>query len=605
MCVDIDRIEPLITFRTQTEWIEINFRKELLALTNSSYQCVFTPFTSETQIRTDALQITSSKLKCSLPHSSKLQALFQSNLNKQQDLELSDDGVFKLAPNGVYYYEQKLDSLSLGIHVENSQSSNIKYGALSSSKQTQFNITVIDCDAHKSCISCTQSSSSKCKWCSSRCVNPSDLSSNSLKCLTDASYCSSFDPGTNKLLIPYTAHRPQAALLFALYNTDLAENSKLECMFTIFNGKLMDKNLSLPFQLVNKTHAHCVLSNVFSSLSPFIEDEHQDSRGQVQTNLRLYDKQSDIFIDSSSNGKLSLLFYKCELKANDCSQCLSINPQLSCMWCANSQLGALTHTAQTQSSCRFMNAQSKLAALSQCISPASSFFAAINNQTSKHSMFNQCDKPHITSVQPVKLPVGGGTTLVINGLNLGSTFDDLVSVNIICGNNFGDSSSSLITTKCDLIEQKYLPSKQIACKTRQSGMGAQKECRVSVKLKTHVIISGSSTTELGSSGLMSILVSGSQRVEYVDPIINEIEPSTIIQSANFVWLTIKGVDLDAGKTRQIQIIDYASGQQQQQLDFAKDRVVKCEVKNSTSKEIRCRLNDKFKTLGKKFKNYFR
>ena len=86
--------------------------------------------------------------------------------------------------------------------------------------------------------------------------------------------------------------------------------------------------------------------------------------GQVQTNLRLYNVKSDTFIDSMSNGKLSLLFYKCEIKANDCSQCLSLNRQFSCMWCnlnpilngnndlirMNSDGGSLI-----QSSCRFMN----------------------------------------------------------------------------------------------------------------------------------------------------------------------------------------------------------------------------------------------------------
>lgn len=557
MCVDIDRIEPLWTYKTESEWIEINFRKELVVLQNSSYQCVFTNALGS--FKTDALQITSNKLKCSLPHMSKLQPIFQSNLFKQQELSLSEDGIFKTSPNGIYYFEQRSDRVNLGIYVQNS---NLKYGTLDQQSKTLFNITVIDCDSHKSCVSCTQAQNAKCKWCQNKCVNPNEAD----KCINDPSACSSFDPGTNKLLIPFTAHRPQAPLLFTISNTDISQQSKIECLFTMFNGKFIEKNVTLPFQYINKTHAHCQLANVFNNLDGFIQET-----GEVQTNLRLYDSQNDYFIDSISNGKLALLFYKCEIKANDCSSCLSINRQLSCMWCAS---------MPTQSSCRFMNAQSKLAALSQCISPASSFFSAIGNQSS------QCEKPQITNVQPIKLPVGGGTTLVINGVNLGSVYDDLLSVNIVCGE---------MSTKCDLIEQKYIPSKQIACKTRASSIGAQKECRVSVKLKTNVIISGSSTSELGSSGIMSITVSGSQEVDYVDPIINEIEPATIIQSANFVWLTIKGDDLDAGRTRQIQILDYTNAQQTD----SNYRIVKCEIKNATNKEIHCRLNDKFRTLGKK------
>jgi len=95
--------------------------------------------------------------------------------------------------------------------------------------------------------------------------------------------------------------------------------------------------------------------------------------------------------------------------------------------------------------------------------------------------------------------------------------------------------------------------------------------------------------------VMNILITNSQTIEYVDPVISEILPGTIIQSASFVWLTVRGADLDAGLTRQIELIDYTpqdSGNRQQ-------RVVNCEIKNVTSTEVKCRLNDKFRTLGKK------
>lgn len=90
-----------------------------------------------------------------------------------------------------------------------------------------------------------------------------------------------------------------------------------------------------------------------------------------------------------------------------------------------------------------------------------------------------------------------------------------------------------------------------------------------------------------------IYVTSSQLVDYVDPIINDIEPKQVIQSAKYVWLTISGIDLDAGRFRSIQIIDYPADSTQP------GRTVKCEIKNSTSRQIRCRLNDKFEQLGKK------
>ena len=86
--------------------------------------------------------------------------------------------------------------------------------------------------------------------------------------------------------------------------------------------------------MLNATHAHCSLANAFDQLSNFV-----DETGHVQTNLRLYSPRTDSFVDSASNGRLALLFYKCEVKANDCSQCLALNRQYSCMWCNANPIG--------------------------------------------------------------------------------------------------------------------------------------------------------------------------------------------------------------------------------------------------------------------------
>ncbi|CAF0765273.1 unnamed protein product [Brachionus calyciflorus] len=546
LCVDIEKIEPAFTYKNSADWIEINFRKELNLKKNSTYQCVFT---SDIELETDAILTSNNKLKCPMPHLSKLENFFDHSENL--DMVLSDDGIFKI-PSST---NKDKDRINLGIYIQNSELGSVKYGKMSNSA-TLYNISVIGCDVHASCVSCTMSE--KCSWCGNKCEK---LNS---QCLSDSNKCASFDPGTNKLLIPYTAHRQQAPLTFQLINQQSTDN--LQCIITLYNGKKLQNNITIPFQNINQTHSSCILANIFMDLEKYLGED----LGQVQTNLRVYDFKNNFYIDSISNGKLSLLFYKCEYKANDCSSCLSINRQLSCMWCSNAHFGS------SSSSCRFMNAHSKLAVLSQCIAPASSFF--LNSS----KLLNQCDKPQITSVTPLKIPISGGTILNINGINLGSNFEDLLSVNLQCG-------SSL--TECDLIQSKYISSKSIWCKVRQFSSSSNRQCKINVKLKTNLIISGSSTSELGSSGLMSLLVTGSQVVELVDPLINEIDPSHIIQSANFVWLTLKGVDLDAGRTREILIMD--------NLNDFKQRIVKCDIKNVTSTSIRCRLNDKFHSLGKK------
>ena len=80
---------------------------------------------------------------------------------------------------------------------------------------------------------------------------------------------------------------------------------------------------------INETHGQCILESVFEKLE-FLIEAHG---GQAQTNLRLYSEESDMFIDSILEGRLALMFYKCEVKANDCGECLSLNKQFSCMWC--------------------------------------------------------------------------------------------------------------------------------------------------------------------------------------------------------------------------------------------------------------------------------
>ena len=429
------------------------------------------------------------------------------------------------------FYEERKDRLSLPMFIENPQSPNLRFG-----HSAQFNLTIMDCSAHRSCLSCNGASS--CSWCSSRC---------SSSCASSET-CDSFDTGTTKLLIPFTAHRTQAPLTFSLTDS----SSDFECMMTMFNGKFINKNISVPFTRLNTSHGQCQLSAIFTHLASLIDAE---DLGQVQTNLRLYSLKRDLFVDAI--GKLTLLFYKCELKAGDCGQCLYLNRQLSCMWCGD----------ESSASCRFMNSQSKQA--TQCVSALTGFISS--NRT------GHCDKPQIASIQPQKIPIAGGTLITVSGVNLGAVLEDLISAQLNC-----DGLESSESIKCDLQPSKYVASKQVACKTRPSPSGVQRNCQFSLKVR--------SAFEPSTGIYSSVTISSSQVLEYVDPIISDIQPGTIIQSANFVWLTIRGSDLDAGRARLVHIVDSTPGN---------PRPIKCEIKNVTSKELKCRLGEKFRTLGKK------
>lgn len=85
MCVEIASVQPSRKFKYDNEWIEIDFKRELTAVAplNSTFECVFRGEPSpsiqlgqeedeEELLRTDAVVVSSSKLKCALPHPSKI-----------------------------------------------------------------------------------------------------------------------------------------------------------------------------------------------------------------------------------------------------------------------------------------------------------------------------------------------------------------------------------------------------------------------------------------------------------------------------------------------------------------------------------------------------
>jgi len=197
MCVDVDSIDPAIsTLSLSPEWIQVNFRKEI-PLVNSNinnnnnnssaeYQCVFVSGQGDL-ISTDAFQVTSTKLKCSTPHYSKLHQLFSDSEPARQftdqNLTIGDDGIFSVTDE--YYYETLSDRLVLPLYV---QSRNARYGTVSGGEngttvvQTLFNLTVIDCSVRRSCVSCL-ASQGQCSWCggTGQCRSSNDVSPQSGK----------------------------------------------------------------------------------------------------------------------------------------------------------------------------------------------------------------------------------------------------------------------------------------------------------------------------------------------------------------------------------------------------------------------------------------
>jgi hypothetical protein len=635
ICTDIVAIRPSIAYLT-TKWIEVIFQNSLsfspFQLANSSTllststpqlevttinkqpQCVFYNYNSNLELFTDAVQINSNRLKCPLPHISQLYNLINeihsktviNTKNQNNDFQLSDDKIFsdnlnvKKYPYGVYY-EDKLDKLDLNIFIRKNKQN---YGLVSSSSsspstldliqvKTKFNLTLVNCDAFKSCVSCLLNSKSSgnedsdnesaCSWCSGRCVDKTAEKRNE-KC-ENLQYCPSFVTGTNRLLIPFTQYRKQAPLplQWLNYNTTHQSNSNLKCLLTIFNGRpfyLNNQrlNVTVPLVSLNSTHAHCNLVDVFNSIDT-MNDQFLSINGKIQTNLRIYDSSNDIYIDSSSSGKLSLLFYKCERlalsavnKDNDCSDCLALNPQFSCMWCKNP-------LDSSQISCSFMNTNNKKIIETQCVSPY--FTSSIVDPL----MSQSCNRPQITSIHPTKFTQSGGVRLEINGINFGHETNNILRITVICPDNPSDVK---LCTKATLITPK-----KIVCIMERSELGGHK-CQLVVDMKD-ILKTNNGTVQLKSKPEISI----------VAPRIINIEPAKIIQSARGVWLRIQGVDLDvAAESKlnyQVKLAepDLSADYLITTTSLSNQLFVDCKVLNVSATEIDCRLSDNFQNTGHK------
>ena len=628
VCVDISRISPQIVSRSQLNdsprrsTLEVNFGLNLVNQ-STDYQCVFQSSSSSSRnrqhitLKTAATLLSLQKLTCPLPDAASLNELFSQGRANAQPLVLAEDGLFQVSSSNHYYFERELDRVELNFYIENSE---IRYGTVQptaatpvtvASLQTRHNITILDCSARRSCLSCLTSSA--CKWLRNQCVDEAVAAAIAAaaaappELTTDIELCASFDTGTSRLLIPFTAARAQAPLQLKLNNIEsITTNNRspspqLTCMLTMFDGRFGEQNISLPFTHLNHTHGQCVLTSVFSPLGELI----QANRGQIQTNLRLYDASSRVFVDSVTMGKLALLFYKCELKAGvECNACLNLNSQLSCMWCSNglnvssSSATASSSSSSSSSSCKFMNSKSKLASLSHCVS---SIFSK--------SILNQCDRPQITSVEPRKLPMAGHTLLAISGLNMGTSLDEISKIVLNCDDD-DDDDGEPVQIPCDLIGQDYVPGRHMVCRAHASAsVAAKRSCRVTVTVRigSNVI----NSDEINPEPSKYLTLTSPVSVEYVTPTVSSLEPSLFIQSAKSAWLTVRGEDLDAGRVRLVEVTELNAAAESSQTSYTtaasptaapggKSRVtVSCDIKNVTSTEIQCRLAESFRNIGRK------
>ena len=135
-----------------------------------------------------------------------------------------------------------------------------------------------------------------------------------------------------------------------------------------------------------------------------------------------------------------------------------------------------------------------------------------------------CPSPLISSVQPNRGPIDGGTRVIIIGTNLGAVFSDIAQVRLRSDDGRTNVSCSLAGKM-----ENYIPGLVIVCETEASESVGEHYLEVKVRR-------GSSQSELA-------------RVDFLvqQPVVSGIDPVFGPKSGD-VEVVITGSDLDTGNT---------------------------------------------------------
>ncbi|CAF2747636.1 unnamed protein product [Rotaria sp. Silwood2] len=171
--------------------------------------------------------------------------------------------------------------------------------------------------------------------------------------------------------------------------------------------------------------------------------------------------------------------YDCERMALNCTSCLQLDPSFSCIWCNNM--------------CMFKN---QTTITNKLICP--------NSQ--------ECLSPIIETIEPLLLPMNGGTLVTIKGNHF-----DLFNLSIY-----------LADIPCHLIEEESSNNK-IVCQSGDAG---------TIPRTGFVLL---------KFGLNGPQISSRQIISYINPTINMIEPLIGIESGGTL-LTIQGENLTLGNS---------------------------------------------------------
>ncbi|XP_033114995.1 plexin-A4-like [Anneissia japonica] len=242
----------------------------------------------------------------------------------------------------------------------------------------------------------------------------------------------------------------------------------------------------------------------------------------------------DFMIDNPYNVTVTL--YKCEVFRDTCGKCLFADSKYDCGWC-DQDVCVIRDNCEIETS--FLTG----------------------------NVF--CFNPKINSFNPLKGPIEGGTRLVINGENLGLSFNDTMGITVA-------------DVECVLEKEGFMPSEQLQCTL--SNTGNMKNGPVKITLSK-----GDTTYSATSESVYAFVI----------PVVNRISPNLGPQSGG-THVVLEGQHLDAGSTVNVTIADH----QCLNIEKKNDGTIHCTtspVSNMTTGGVRLMIDNGEDDSGVMFK----
>ncbi|XP_072025085.1 hepatocyte growth factor receptor-like [Amphiura filiformis] len=351
-----------------------------------------------------------------------------------------------------------------------------------------------ECDNHKMCVACTNSSWA-CDWCiySNICTHDNSTCSedgpasiiggvNNPSSGPDDGFefCPQLAPQTKDVLVAVGVER---LIEVTIYNLPPDKVNDYGCILNV-EGKEQETSASRAGNLITcgaKAYSYDQEVNMLDVRLTLVWNMNGDD-----------DRKVDDYMDLMTWLYFAAVaLYKCEVGRPDCSRCLSnitTMPELGCGWC------------QTDRICSVRDS-------SEC---TGTWIPPNTNMN--------CPSPMLTGVSPPSGPFEGDTIIAVSGTDLGQKFADILSVEV------GGAACST-----EGLEDIYMTGSSVGCRTMAGETDAEAEIVVKVM--------GSDGTPQYSTGEVIFT--------YRDPSISSFEPAEGPADGGTL-VNIEGMYLDAG-----------------------------------------------------------